>query len=227
MPLQFPSGRRPGFLPAALRVATSLMLVGLCASGSRAGDREPTARIYVEVHRTAAESVQAASAVHGIPGTGGLVVNHQPAFATLQAKPAHWNAEAGWDGWLATVQVFDVAGRPVRISGNAIIELTPRVPAADFTSFLALPDQRLRWTTLLATDEHGCATLKLPLRRSLVQPEGPWAGRPTPISGLLQVRVAVASEGVYEAEAVVAIRPLTPLDTVWRGGLVDTLWNGR
>lgn len=190
----------------AVAPAVSSVLVALLGSLATAADREPPARIYIEVRQPLLESLHRLPPLYPLP-----LASRRPAFATLEAGMANWDADAGFDGWVATVQVFDAAGQPVMFSGNASFELTPRVPSADLTSFLAVPDQRLRWTTSLATDAQGCATLRLPLRRSLPRTGGGHA----PVSALLRVRVAIASEGVYEAESVVAIRPLAPLETIW------------
>ena len=138
----------------------------------------------------------------------------RPAFAVLEAMVANWDGGVRPDGWIAQVQVFDDRGRPVAFSGSATFELVPRVPSADHTRFVAVRGRRLRWTTMLASDADCCATVRLPLRRSL--PRTPIGH--IPYSGVMRVRVAVPTEGVYEAESGVAINP---------PGLVDTLWKAR
>lgn len=138
----------------------------------------------------------------------------RPAFAALEASVANWNGDVRPDGWVARVQVFDDLGRPVSFAGSASFELVPRVPSADYTRFVAVRGKRLRWSTTLTTDRTGGATVRLPLRRSLPHT----SDGHVPFSGVMRVRLAVPTAGVYDAESVVAINP---------PGLVDTLWKPR
>ncbi|WP_164103065.1 hypothetical protein [Candidatus Laterigemmans baculatus] len=181
----------------------SLGWITIVASAAAAAERVSNPPVFVEVQRSRA------------------------ALAVLEAEPANWDADAEPDGWLATVALFDAAGQPVRIRGTATFELTPQVPSADLTSFELLAEERLRWSGRVATDGQGCATLRLPLRRngpdaawgrrSAAGPNHPHWGPPHwgPLWGVLRVRVAVPSAGVFEAEAVVPLRPPMPLETVW------------
>lgn len=157
-----------------------------------------------------------ADAADDYAAAGGHVVadagSGRPAFAVLEATVANWDGDVDPDGWIAQVQIFDDLGRPVSFSGSAAFELVPRVPSADHTRFVAVPGKRLRWNTMLTTDGDCRATVRLPLRRSLPRT----AVGHIPYSGVMGVRVAVPTAGVYQAESGVAINPPSLVDTLWQ-----------
>lgn len=198
-------------VPLAPLFAALLVSLGTGVDATADEARIEVARIEViHGHEAAGRAV----GVGGAAGSNGTIRSGRPAFAVLHAAVANWDGDLGPDGWFARVQVFDTSGRPMAFAGTASFELVPRVPADDLTRFVAAGGKRLRWTTVLTTDGDGGATVKLPLRRSLPQtPDGR-----VPFSGVMRVRLAVATAGVYEAESVVAINP---------PGLVDTLWEPR
>ncbi len=111
------------------------------------------------------------------------------------------------DGLRISVRPRDGAGRAVPVSGTLRAELFaervrpgPRQPAA--------PVSLGRWTLSLAEEdfEHGVARVELPYRA--VHPEFDMRFAPT---GLLQVRLAVAGQGVFEAsDSAVRLRSASP-----------------
>lgn len=210
---------KPLLSSARFRAPVAVLLLGLLAGPAAAGAEEPFPA-GVHTQPWFAEVAHQPS----------RFLFERPAVATLDARLANWDEDAGPDGWLATVRVLDSLGRPVPFFGNATFELTPRVLSADLTSFEVAGPQRLRWTSTVATDEHGCATFRLPLRRSLPRARD---GR-VPASAVLGVRVAIAAAGVYEAESAVPLNPPGLLGPVWPSSLpveptslVDTLWKAR
>ncbi len=132
--------------------------------------------------------------------------NARPAWSAMQARLASWDADPQADGWLVTVQVIDQIGNPVHFHGNVIFELAPF--DSNDTRF-----RTLRWTSLMRTDPLGCATFRLPLRKSLHTRDGQ-----TPDFGVLTSRTTIAGAGAYLAETIVDIDPR---------GLVDTLRKAR
>lgn len=132
--------------------------------------------------------------------------NTRPAWSSMNARLASWDADPQADGWLVTLQVVDQLGNPVLFHGNVTFELVPF--DANETQF-----KTLRWTSLLQTDPLGCATFRLPLRKSLHTRK-----QQRPDFGILTSRTTIAGAGTYIAETIVEVDPR---------GLVDTLRKPR
>jgi hypothetical protein len=191
-------------------------------------------------HRSAASD--AAQLSGGAIGKHRQQANSRPAYAQLQATLANFDSDAQPDGWRVEITLRDRQDRPLAVRARATIELMPRVPMADHIRYVDADTAPIRWSMPLEFDQDSVARMKLPLRRSLrpmlgwpsaIDPPARHRGRNpfgrkrtfvttdlrnligTPNVGEMRVRVAVPTEGVFEAVTLVPIRPSVLVDTNW------------
>ena len=94
----------------------------------------------------------------------------RPKYAELHATLANFDADADPDGWRAKVVLRDAHDRPVIMRARATFSLTPRLPTADFHSYVDTDTKPITWSKDVRFDADGVANFKLPLTQRLQPP---------------------------------------------------------